>query len=731
MGWVRRSLASIRSKIIVPYLLLTIAIAAIGVYVVTRLIASSIEERFTNQLLEAGRVAGDGLVRQESRHIEVLRPMVGTDGVAEAVQAHDMATLRRLLEVQAYNANVDSVIVVDGSGDLVLRLDAVRKTNVEVIDSFQLSAGGNYANWPIVTPVLTGVVDQRGDKYSGLVNTPAGPLLYTSAPITQTIGTPGGSTVKTVGALLVGTSLERLLARLKAESLSDLVVYVAPGLPIGSTVPNWQQEPQFTSLKIDSELYQSAVATPNNTPLRDVEIVTLFDREYRAVYAPMVIRGQTVGVVGALLPSRFVLSALSTSRDLFVVIFSVGVALVVVVGVFVAGRIIRPIFELVRLSRAVSQGDLTRRAEVHSADEIGILSETFNEMTAQLESYTAQLEEDVARTNAILESTADGVLVRDPTGQIIMTNPAARAILTGDDGFDPMRLSAFSIPRDQSEIAGRLDIGPRTISISMAKVNLPDNTYIGDVLVLRDITKEAIAERTKENFLNQITHELRTPLTAIKGYSDILKIGSERLPPEMKDRAVDTIFRATNTLSQMIDQIVDLTAMQSGSMVLYSELLNLPDLVNTAVEEWKSNLAGYNLTAHFSTEATRMIVRADARRLRRAMDATLQNACDFSPEGGKLTVMLVRNHDDACLSITDPGVGIDPSDLPHIFERFFRGTPRDRAGNIIDVRGMGQGLYVVRSIAEAHGGRVEAESTVGKGSTIRIYIPLDRGDETV
>jgi signal transduction histidine kinase len=648
--------------------------------------------------------------------------------VDEAVKAHDVAALRRLLEVQGYNANLDSVVVLDATGELVVRLDAVRRTNPEVIDSFQYSTGGNYANWPIVAPILAGSVDQIGDKYAGLVDSPSGPLLYSSAPTTQP-GGQGGPGVRTVGVLLVGTNVERLLARLKAESLSDLIVYTDPGIPIGSTLPNWKQEPQFSALKIEPDLYTSAVETPNNTPLRDVEIVTLFDREYRVVYAPMVIRGQTVGVIGSLLPSRFVLSALSTSRGLFVAIFSVGVALVVVGGILVAGRSIRPIVELVSLSRAVTQGDLSRRAQVQSADEIGILTRTFNEMTAQLESYTAQLEEDVARTNAILESTADGVLVRDPTGQIIMTNPAARQILTGEDGFDPMRLNAFSIPRDQSEIAARLDIGSRTISISMAKVNLPDSTYIGDVLVLRDVTSEAIAERTKENFLNQITHELRTPLTAIKGYSDILKIGFGRLPDEMKERAVDTIFRATNTLSQMIDQIVDLTAMQSGSMVLYSEPLNVHDLVSGALDEWKFNLSGYNLTAQFSSESPDLIVQADARRLRRVIDALLQNACDFSPAGGKLTVTLNRNHEDACLSITDPGVGIDEEDLPHIFERFYRGTPRDQEGNVIDVRGMGQGLYVVRSITEAHGGRVEAESSPGKGSTLRLYLPLLKDEE--
>jgi signal transduction histidine kinase len=192
----------------------------------------------------------------------------------------------------------------------------------------------------------------------------------------------------------------------------------------------------------------------------------------------------------------------------------------------------------------------------------------------------------------------------------------------------------------------------------------------------------------------------------------------------MRERAVDTIFRASNTLSQMIDQIVDLTAMQSGSMVLYSEQLNLRDLVANTIADWQSNLAGYKLTAQVSTRSPSLIVTGDGRRLRRALDSLLQNACDFSPNGGKLTITLKREQAQACLSITDPGVGIHPEELPHIFERFFRGTPRDKDGHVIDVRGMGQGLYVVKSIAEAHGGHVEVDSSVGRGTTFRIFLPL-------
>lgn len=718
----RHTLSSIQNTIIVPYLLLTAAIGVIGIYIVTRLIASTIEERFTNQLLETSRVASDGVVRQERRQLEALRPMIGTLGVPDAIQARDVAKLRELLEVQAYNANLDSVIVLDAAGQLILRLDAIRTTNAEVIDSYQFSSGGDYSNLPTVAPVLAGTSDQRGDKYAGLIDSPIGPILFTSAPVTAI--TDNGSTGPMVGVMLIGTRMDRMLDHLKAEALADLVIYTKPGDPIGSTVPDWQQETQFVPLKIDSNLYDRAVTTNPNNPIVDIRDIQLFQRNYRATYAPMIIRGQSVGVIASLLPSSFVVSALSTSRDTIVAIFTLGIAMTVVIGLLIARRIVDPVSQLVSLSRAISTGDLSKRARIQSENELGILGTTFNEMVTKLEAYTSALEQEVARTNAILESTADGVLVRDPVGKIILANRAAKLMLTGEDGFDPMRLSLFQIPREQTDLAQRIELGPRTISLSMAKVHLPEGGYVGDVLVLRDVTREAMAERTKENFLNQITHELRTPLTAIRGYADVLRLGMDRIRPEMRERAIETIFQSSHTLSQMIDQIVDLTAMQSGSMVLYSEQMNVRKLIEAALEEWSDQLRERHLIPVFSSRSPNLIIQADARRIRRAVDAVFQNALDFSPNGGELRISLKKEGQQACLTITDPGVGISRDDLPNVFQRFYRGSPHDGDGNLIDVRGMGQGLYVVKTIVEAHGGSVQLDSEVGAGTTVIIRLPV-------
>jgi signal transduction histidine kinase len=720
-NWLGRIVPSIRHKIILPYLLLTAAAAATGVFIATRLMAIKIDERFTNQLLEAGRVASDGVVRQETDNLEALRPMTQTIGVAEAIEAQDIERLQELLEVQAWSANLDSILVLGGAGDLLMRLDAVRETNPEVVDRYRFSAGGNYAHLPMVAPVLAGYYDARGDKFTGLIDTPAGPILYTSAPVIRT-SEDEGVTGETVGVIMVGVTLERLLIHLKNESLADIAVYMEPGVPIGSTIADWEEGLQYEELTLGPELYHLAITSPDTTPLRQIEILTLFEREYRMAYAPMVIRGQAVGVLGVLLPSSFVVRAVAVSRTPFIVVYSLAIGLVIVIGYAIAQRILRPILELATLARAVTEGDLSQRAGTFTNDELGVLAHSFNEMTARLQTTLAELEEKNARTTAILDSIADGVVVRDPEGTIILDNRAARELLTVDGRFDPAPLD--DVVAEDTGLDSRITAGERTISISIAPVETEEGHTLGDVLVLRDVTRAAMAERIKDNFLNQISHELRTPLTAIRGYAEVMLHGKTRLPPELHEKAIGIIFEQTLVLSKRINELIAMTAFHSGDIVLRRRRLNLHKLVKDALADWQGDFSRASLTPHFDGGSYDIHVEADARRLRQALEAIFSNACAFSPDGGPLLVSLENRGEGVCVSVSDPGVGISEEDLPHMFERFYRGHPVDRDGRPIDVRGMGQGLHVVKSIVEAHGGTVEIESELGKGTTVRIRLPL-------
>ncbi|MCC6905503.1 MAG: HAMP domain-containing protein, partial [Anaerolineae bacterium] len=710
------SVASIRSKIIIPYFVLTLIVAGLGIFIVTRLIAGSFEERFTNQLLEAGRVAADGIVRQESSHLTALRPMALTEGIPQAIIDRDAEQIVSLIEVHAFNANLDSVMVLDGAGNLIVRLDAVRATNPQVIDRYQYSSGGSYAQMPIVSSVLAGIIDQRGDKYAGLADTPAGPVLYTSAPVYRVdVDTTDRDFA---GVIVVGTSLNRILANLKSESLADITVYTAPDMMVASTLPGWQQPAEYASLLPGEDLYREAVESPELTPLTDLADITLFGRSYRAAYAPMTIRSNVVGVMGILLPSSFVVQAVGTSRDTFVLIFAGATVLTVLVGVVIARQIVRPVQELVMLTQAITHGDLTRRANIRTGDEVGLLAESFNQMTSRLQQYTNALEEENARTNAILDSIADGVIVRTLDGSVMQSNPAADRLLTDNEGhIDHSFLDTFAARRGPKAPTTTLEIGERTISVSAAEVVLPDRDVIGQVLVLRDITRETMDARTRDNFLNQIGHELRTPLTSLQAAAEVLYSYSERLSGEMRSRAAGLVFQQTRGLTEMINQIIDITAVQSSILNLKQVRVEISPMIIDTINEMRIEVAPTVLTYKPDPAQPTLFVEVDRRRLMNALSALIKNASQYSPEGSEITIQVRSGPKSVAIFVLDQGAGISVEDLPHIFDRFFRGNPVGRDGKPIDVRGLGQGLYIVKSVIEAHGGSVEVSTKAGEGST--------------
>lgn len=716
-----RLLPSIRYKIILPYFVLTVATAVMGILIVIRLLSTTIDDRFTSQILEAGRVVSDGLVREERRQINTLRLMTQTDGVAEAVLREDEVALRELLEVHAYSANLDSVIVLDAAGKRLMQLNAVREIDPEVIDDYRFSSGGNLANLPMVSPILSGFFDEQGDKYSGLVEAENTYILYTSAPVYRYA--EGSALPETVGVILTGVTLDRLLDSLKSEALADIVVYNAPGKPIGSTIIDWHEPEQYEELTLGEALYEEAASSPDRTPLEELQILTLFERDFRAAYAPMVVRNRPIAVFGVLLPSSLVVSPISTSRNTFILIFSLSSVLVVVVGYVIAQRILRPVLKLAELAQRIAEGDLTQRADIHTNDELGVLADTFDHMTGRLRASLSELEEENAKTTAILQGIADGVLVVSPGGEIILRNPAAVEMLEVNGRFDPTPLEAVLASKDAQRSPTRITVGKRTLSLSIAPVTTPENSFIGDVLVLRDITREAIAERTKDNFLNQIGHELRTPLTSLQAFAEILVERGASLKPDTFKKATGTIYTQTQTLAHMIDDLIDRTALHDSSVELKLSRIKLGELVGEAVEGWQEAFSQANITPVVEDNSRDLAINADRRRLRRALDALFKNACDFSPDGGRLVVTLGLVEGQARLSIADSGVGISEEDLPHIFDEFYRGSPVDSEDQPIDVRGMGQGLSMVKLIVEAHGGKVDLKSAVGKGTTVTLYFP--------
>jgi len=696
-----------RQRLTSQFILTLTVLTAVMLFVVARIAVGTYQQQVRSTLTLDGQSANDYFNRQEDIHLNTLDSITTSETLLNSISATSGPQPRAFLEAQARQADIDTLLLLDPTGDLTLRLDAVRSVNRNEIENFQSTSGGSYAGYPVVASVIEQRIDERAGRFTGLVETPSGPMLVTSAPVTSV----GQDTeVRLVGIIVVGTSLDRILSGFSEDLQADVLLLVPPAELLASTLPDWR-DINTSQLQAGTESGYASIATSDGTI---TDTVSHDGRTYQLLYTPLSIRGQTLGILALAQP---LIGVLATGDQTLI---AIGIAafgsLIMLISLNITQRVLAPLAELIAISRRVS-GRAGKRENL-SADELRELLNTVNEMMQELREKTSALEEENAKSNAILESIVDGVIVRDPEGNIILTNQATRSLLTFEGQYKPEVISTHIPPNTTHSGPQRLKTENRVLSVSVALVAAPG---IRDVLVLRDITSEEMASRTKDNFLNQISHELRTPLTSLQGFASILRDRGEDMTPDSRKKAAHSIFQQARILNQMIGQMIDLTAIQEGDISLHLEPLDIVDLVKARVTELRETRP---VAITVRTEPDHIVVLADQRRIRRAVSALILNALHYTPSDGSIIIAISKNGEHALLSVRDTGVGISSEDLPHIFERFYRGTPTDRYGNLVDVRGMGQGLYIVKSIVHAHNGRVEVESEKGLGSTFRVYLPL-------
>jgi signal transduction histidine kinase len=332
---------------------------------------------------------------------------------------------------------------------------------------------------------------------------------------------------------------------------------------------------------------------------------------------------------------------------------------------------------------------------------------------------------------AILSSIGDGVLLEDPQHNLIPLNDAAKIMLQdmadhfmiGDleelatEGVDEATSPAdpWLIERRRFEMGGKV-IGARS-----AAVRSKDGEHLGTVVVLRDVTAEAEADRLKDAFVAHVSHELRTPLTAIKGYSELMLIGATGTLEEEQRQFVKTIHHHTESLVNMINTLLDFSEMEArGELLLNRHPVQLSALVKAITEPWHLQMGDKRLT--FSVEISDDLPRinADVKRLQWVIENLVRNAWQNTSEGGSVTVRLYERDGDVILDVTDTGVGISAHHQQKLFTRFYR---VERAANI---RGIGLGLYVSKAVLEAHGGKIRVSSERGAGSTFSLILPALR-----
>ncbi len=363
-----------------------------------------------------------------------------------------------------------------------------------------------------------------------------------------------------------------------------------------------------------------------------------------------------------------------------------------------------------------------------------VLAADIPQRERQLQEEVLSREAEIAHLTAVLESIGEGVIMQDVDGRIMMMNEAARRMLGSQKAFWESALAhlfekslkVFNLHSEFEPVGEpvRVEINDRILAAQVAAVADSHNARLGTVIVLRDVTRDALAERLRDGFITQVSHELRTPLTAIKGMSDVLLSQPPERPPNR--RFLEAISRNVDVLDRMIVELLDISEISGGTFAVRQEELVLDDLVWSVVRGLQSRWERAGLEVHvINVGRGKTRILGDNRRLRWALGHLLENSINYTLPGGKITFRIGEvSQKRVIIRVEDTGVGIREVDLPHIFNRFYRGEARTPDGKIIDPRGLGQGLFIARAVVEAHGGYLAVESKVGVGSIFSLALPL-------
>jgi PAS domain S-box-containing protein len=434
----------------------------------------------------------------------------------------------------------------------------------------------------------------------------------------------------------------------------------------------------------------------------------------------------------ALCISVFIASFLLRAYTSFVVA-GVGSIITSVAGVLLGTGIYLTspfiLFAIAMLSQIVA------RSLERTLEELRILNV---ELDRRVQDRTRELAESLSKTEAILESTADGIIVFDNAGKATVANPAVASLLThpvyeivgsdiatlmGDEvsAEDKAMIGEFLHGEEMQEPSVKIAWGKKILSASAAPVHLESGEDLGTVAVFRDFTKEAEVDRMKSTFVSLASHELRTPLNAIMGYAELLH---EQVYGPLSDRQQDATKRILANTSHMLslaNNLLDRAQIEAGTLTLNVSSFSPAQVVAEAVSamEILARNRGLELTSQ-ATDDVPDTVCNDRQRVNQVVVNLIGNALKFTKEGGVHVSAYCPDKDHWAVAVSDTGIGIPKEAQEYIFEPFRQvddSATREHSG-------AGLGLSIVKQLVEMMGGKVTLESELGQGSTFTIILPL-------
>jgi two-component system phosphate regulon sensor histidine kinase PhoR len=407
--------------------------------------------------------------------------------------------------------------------------------------------------------------------------------------------------------------------------------------------------------------------------------------------------------------------------------------LVAIVFSFISSRVIsRPIKEMAYMAKSISLGNFSRKIRIHTNDEIEDLAHAFNNMAKQIQARIKEVTAHKVQLEAILHSMFDGLMVVDNKGIVVMVNSSLKTMLQIEQ--DPFGKKPIEVIRNvdiQAIVDALIEDNEGVLSQELSLLSPHEKTFMihaspvirdgatdGAVLVFHDITEIKHLETIRRDFVANVSHELRTPLSTIKGYAETLLDGALTDATHAHE-FVKIIYDDANRLALLVNDLLDLSKIESGKFTLYREALSLKPLVERVVAGLMQSAEEKKIELVVNIPDSLDKVYVDEQRISQVLLNLIDNAIKYTLPGGRVRIDAAVKDNYIEVDIEDTGIGIPEADLPRIYERFYRVNK----GRSRTLGGTGLGLSIVKHIVQCHGGNVFVESVLAKGSTFSFTIP--------
>ena len=527
-------------------------------------------------------------------------------------------------------------------------------------------------------------------------------------------------------APLNAAAVDDLCKRLGAESNTRYTVILPSGVVVGDT---WETPANMDNHAARPEV-AGALARGAESSRR---FSTTLQRNVLYVASSVHDQGRPVAVVRAAIPLSRMEEELDRLRSRFVGIGALIAGLALAVTLALSQRYGRKVRELQEAAARLAEGDLSQRLPAPDSEELAGLAESFNRMAAQIESRMQEVVRQRNQLEGVLSSMQEGVIAVDPEERVLSLNPAAarwfdlplerargRSLQEVVRNLAIQKFVARSLATGvpAEEDMAVFQNGERILNVRSTPLQGAGSETFGSLIVFNDVTQLRRLEDMRRDFVANVSHELKTPLTAIKGFVETLHQGQAE--PEEARRFLGIVARHVDRLNVIIEDLLMLSRIEDKTerAEIRRETVRLNDVFANAVQICRPAADAKGIRIRVAGDQS-LTASVDPVLMEQAVVNLLDNAVKYSNPEREVEVSGNATEREIRVSVRDRGVGIEKRHLPRIFERFYRvDKARSRA-----VGGTGLGLAIVKHIAQAHGGHVSVESTIGEGSRFTIHLP--------